>query len=400
VIVVMGVASIADVPNPRPNGWVSDQAHVLGDAGKQQLDGLAERLHADRGIELAVVTVDDVPGTPKQFATALFNRWGIGSAATNNGVLVLLVVGKRRLEIETGRGIEAALPAAWLADMQRDRMVPRFKAGDLRGGLVAGLEAIDEHVRAAPAESSSAAPHGEYRSDGSAVPPTAGSPISPGLAGAPGARPAAPASASAPTAPTTLTAAPADSQGGGGAARGLAGLGAAVFGLVGGGVLVSRMRRRQRTCFQCQPPQTMIALDERADDARLDAGQRTEEAVGSVDYEVLVCPGCQASRTFRHGRWLSSYDTCAGCSYKTSRSTSRTIIEATYDHGGEIEVTESCVHCHRKHCYTRTTSQLTRPSDSSSSSSSSSSASSSSSSSDSSGFSGGSSDGGGAGSSW
>ncbi len=307
-------------------------------------------------------------------------------------MLVLLVVGKRRLEIETGRGIEAALPAAWLADMQRDRMVPRFKAGDFQAGLVAGLEAIDEHVRAAPAESTSAAPHGEYRSSGDVVPPMVSSSSSPGSPASAGARSAAPTDGSAPTAPALATTT--DSQGGGGAAGALAAVGVAVFGLVGGGALVSRTRRRQRTCLDCQPPRTMLALDERADDARLDAGQRTEEAIGSVDYEVLVCPGCQASRTFRHGRWFSGYDSCAGCSYKTSRSTSRTVIEATYDHGGEIEVTESCAHCNRNHSYTRYTSQLTRPSESSSSSSSSSSSDSSS------GFSGGSPDGGGAGSSW
>lgn len=392
----MGVASVADVPSPRPDGWVSDQAHVLGAAGKQQLDGLAGRLHTDRGIELAVVTVDSVPGTPKQFATALFKRWGIGSAATSNGVLVLLVMNKRRLEIETGRGIEAALTSAWLADMQRDRMVPRFKAGDFPGGLVAGLEAVDEHLRAAPAESPGTAPHGEYRSNGDVVPSGGSSSGSPGSPGAPGATSTTPEDSSAPTAPA-LAATPTDAHGGGAAAGALAAVGVALFGLVGGGALVSRTRRRQRTCFHCQPPRAMIALDERADDAKLDAGQRREEAIGSVDYEVLVCPGCQGSRTFRHGRWFSGYDTCAACSYTTSRSTSRTVIEATYDHGGEIEVTESCVHCNRNHSYSRYTSQLTRPSASSGSSSSSSSSSGSDSSS---GFSGGGSDGGGAGSSW
>src|SRR5439155_22521929 len=124
-VVVLGAASVADVPSPRPHGWVTDQAGVLDAAGAQQIDAIAGRLHADRGIELAVVTVDDVQGTPKKFATALFQRWGIGSAQTNNGVLVLLVTGKRRLEIETGRGVEPALTAAWLADMQASTMVPR-----------------------------------------------------------------------------------------------------------------------------------------------------------------------------------------------------------------------------------------------------------------------------------
>ncbi|NLC57662.1 MAG: hypothetical protein GX774_12555, partial [Armatimonadetes bacterium] len=42
---------------------------------------------------------------PKQFATALFNRWGIGKKGKDNGVLVLLVMEARRVEVETGYGI-------------------------------------------------------------------------------------------------------------------------------------------------------------------------------------------------------------------------------------------------------------------------------------------------------
>jgi hypothetical protein len=221
----------------------------------------------------------DVRTPVKRGAPRTPPRWGIGSAATNNGVLILLVTGKRRLEIETGRGIEAALTSAWLADMQRDRMVPRFKAGDFQGGLIAGLEAIDEHLRAAPAESASTAPRGEYRSDGDVVPSTGGSPGSPGSSSSPAATSTAAADSSAPTAATALAATTTDSQGGGAPTGGLAVAGVALFGVVGGGLLVSRMRRRQRICFACQPPQTMIALDERTDDAALDAGQRMEEAI-------------------------------------------------------------------------------------------------------------------------
>lgn len=383
LVVVVGVASVSDVPSPRPSGWVTDQAKVLGPDGVQALDAIAERLHADRGIELAIVTVDDVPGTPKQFATALFNHWGIGSAQTHNGVLVLLVMARRRLEIETGRGIEAALPAAWLADMQRDRMVPRFKLADFRGGLVAGVQAIDEHLRAAPGESTSTAPPGEYRSDGAVG---RGEPVAAATV------PPAPASGPPPPPPR----APAHS-GIASSTGGLIFLGGGVLGLIGGGVLIARSRRRRRICEACKPARQMVKLDELADDAKLDAGQRTEEKIGSVDYEVVVCPGCQASRTLRHGRWFSGYSTCGGCSYKTAKSSTTTLVHATYDHGGQIEIVETCSHCNRRHRYTRSTPRRTRPSPSSSSSRS---YSSSSASSGSSGFGGGSSSGGGAGSSW
>jgi uncharacterized protein len=380
-VVVLGVVSVADVASPRPAGWVTDQAHVVDAASARRLDTIAERLHTDRSIELAVVTVDDVPGTPKQFATELFNRWGIGSSQTHNGVLVLLVMAKRRLEIETGRGIEAALTAAWLADMQRVTMVPRLKSRDFAGGLVAGVEAIDEHLRAAPAETTSTAPPGEYRSDGAPTSATGAADRTRIGAAVPVADPApAPATAGA-------------SSGDGLPVGGLLGAGTVLLGGAGG-LALRAARRRQRTCFRCQPPRTMLMLDEIADDAHLDAGQRTEERIGSVEYEVLVCPGCQASRTLRRGRWFSGHDTCDGCAYKTSRSTSTTLVEATYDQGGEIEVVEACKNCNRHHRYTRSTPARTRPSTSSSSTSYSSSSPSSS------GFSGGSSSGGGAGSSW
>ena len=172
---VVAVQSVAEVPSPRPGGWVTDQADVLDAAAEARLDALAEALHRDRGAEVAVVTVDDVPGTPKQFATELFNAWHIGRADHDDGVLVLMVMGKRRLEIETGRGIEAALPAAWLAEMQAAQMVPAFKRKDIGGGLIAGLVAIDGRLRARPGEADVPATAGEYRSDGAAATTARGS---------------------------------------------------------------------------------------------------------------------------------------------------------------------------------------------------------------------------------
>jgi uncharacterized protein len=390
-VVVMNVVSVADVPSPRPNHWVTDQANVLAPDAEAKLDALAEGLHARRGIELAIVTVDDVRGTPKQFATSLFNAWGIGSAQTNNGVLVLLVMSKRRLEVETGRGIEAALPAAWLADMQTRDMVPQFKAKRFDLGLIAGVQAIVDHLRDAPGESTSTAPVGEYRSDG-VVTKTE-----------PSTQPSVTAPASDPQPATSSTRSHED---GPDPTLPIALGGLALIG-GGGTALALRGRRRRRVCFACTPPRPMIALDELADDAHLDEGQRAEERIASVNYEVLVCPGCQASRTLRHGRWFSGYGTCSGCAYKTGTSTSTTLVSATYDHGGQVEVRESCVNCSFVDTHIRYTSQLTQSSSSSSDSSSSSfssswssSDSSSSSSSSSSGFSGGSSGGGGAGSSW
>ncbi len=392
-VVVMGVASVAAVPNPRPASWVSDEAHILSSAARQQLDEVAGRLHASRGIELAVVTVDDVRGAPKQFATELFNAWGIGSAQSNNGVLVLLVRDRRRLEIETGRGIEAALTADWLATMEARVMVPRFKAGDFAGGLIGGVQAIEEHIRHAPAESTSTAPRGEYRTDERTV-------EGEGSAGIGEISSIVPA------------------PGGGDPRWGfVVGVGAGVLCIALwtlGGWLVRRYRR----CPVCVPARRMIKLDEVADDAHLEPGQRAEEEVGSVNYIVLLCSRCQATRTRRRSLWwLSEYEECPHCSYTTRRSVETTLRLQTYTQEGEVEVSTSCAHCENnetrrytipRHVRAHSSSDSSWLSSGSSSSSydssssfdSSSSSSDSSSSSHDSGFGGGSSDGGGAGSSW
>ena len=379
---VLSIVGVNDVQSPRPNGWVTDQANILDIGVEDKLNTLAQGLKLNKDIEMAIVVVDDVAETPKQFATALFNKWGIGIAQTNPGSLVLLVMGKRRLEIETGKGIEAALPSQWLADMQAKDMVPKFKQKDFAGGLVAGVQAIADHLGVAPGESTSNAPPGEYRDNGKVVPqPSPGQPVQP--------------QPSAPMAPSPAVQAP-PSEDGGVPVGPLAAGGAGAAGLGG---LALFVRRRRRTCTKCEPSRKMFLLDEVEDDKHLDEGERKEEQLRSVDYDVFICRGCQSTKTIRHNKWFSGFSRCSKCRYKTMSSSSTTTVSATYDHGGQVQVTEDCQHCNYHNSYTRYTSALTRPSDTSSSSSSYSSSSSSYVSS-SSGFSGGSSSGGGAGSSW
>lgn len=91
--------SIDEVPNPRDrDGWVTDHAGLLEPGQERQLDELLGQVHAETGAEVAVVTVEDTLDEPKAFATGLFNHWGLGDATANNGVLVLLVLDRRRLE--------------------------------------------------------------------------------------------------------------------------------------------------------------------------------------------------------------------------------------------------------------------------------------------------------------
>jgi len=141
------------IPNPRlvDGGFITDAAQLLGPA-KSVIDARLRALEQRSGAEVAVVILPSIgDAVPKQFATALFEAWGIGKKQQNNGVLILHVLDQRRVEIETGYGVEGALPDVkchWLID---EVVIPAFKRAQFAEGheaLTRGIEYGLEHPNA------------------------------------------------------------------------------------------------------------------------------------------------------------------------------------------------------------------------------------------------------------
>jgi uncharacterized protein len=137
---------VEDIPNPRQTygSWVADMANILSPKAEAELNREISNLEAQNGSEIAVVTVPETSpeATPKEFATKLFNSWGIGKKGKDNGVLFLISKGDRRTEIETGYGAEAILPDAKVGNIIEQEITPHFKQGDFDSGIQAGTEAL------------------------------------------------------------------------------------------------------------------------------------------------------------------------------------------------------------------------------------------------------------------
>ncbi|MGK7962530.1 TPM domain-containing protein [Crocosphaera sp.] len=138
--------TVEDVPNSREmnGGWVTDMANILDQHTERELNHLITQLEAVNGTEIAVVTVPETQpsATPKQFTTELFNHWGIGKQGEDNGILFLISVGDRRVEIETGYGIEPILPDAKVGQIIENKITPQFKKGYYNLGTLEGTEAL------------------------------------------------------------------------------------------------------------------------------------------------------------------------------------------------------------------------------------------------------------------
>ena len=76
------------------------------------------------------------------YALAVAERWQLGQADTDDGLLITVAVNDRKMYILTGYGLEGVLPDAALSRIIRDDITPAFKSGNYAQGLSAGLHAL------------------------------------------------------------------------------------------------------------------------------------------------------------------------------------------------------------------------------------------------------------------
>lgn len=137
---------VQDVPDPKKatgQGYVSDPGSYLSPNGVRQLNSLIGSLENNSTAQVAVVVLPSIGDQiPKDFATELFQFWGIGQAGKDNGLLILVVMDQRRVEFETGYGLEGVLPDLICYRIINENFVPNFKAGDYDAGLISSVNRV------------------------------------------------------------------------------------------------------------------------------------------------------------------------------------------------------------------------------------------------------------------
>ncbi len=120
----------------KPTGYVNDFAHVLDANSTAQMNDICQQIDAKAHAQIAVVTVNSLDGSDiESYAVALFKQWGVGSKATDHGVLILYAIQDRRARIEVGYGLEPILPDGKVGGFQREA-IPQMRSGDYSGALL------------------------------------------------------------------------------------------------------------------------------------------------------------------------------------------------------------------------------------------------------------------------
>ena len=85
--------------------------------------------------------------TVEEYANRLFRHWQLGRAKDDDGALLLVAPSERKVRIEVGYGLEGVLTDAAASTIIQSLILPRFRAGDLQGGVEAGARGLLELLR-------------------------------------------------------------------------------------------------------------------------------------------------------------------------------------------------------------------------------------------------------------
>ena len=148
VALTMICSALADVPDkPRQFAYAYDfGADVLDSGDIETIEKYGQALEEATGVQAIAVAVNFLDGEdPADYATDLINEWGIGDKKENNGVVVLLARGDRRVQIGTGKGIDRTLTGSACGQLI-DRNIGYFADNDFDAGMIALYQDVCQYV--------------------------------------------------------------------------------------------------------------------------------------------------------------------------------------------------------------------------------------------------------------
>ncbi len=154
VLVLALPAPAAAAPDfPELTGRVVDAANIIPDDIEAQLTGKLEALETQSQRQLVVATLPDLQGYEiSDYGFQLGRAWGIGDKDRNDGVILIVAPNERKLRIEVGYGMEPIVTDGLANLIINNAIVPRFKEGDMPGGIVAGTDALIAQLQLPPEE--------------------------------------------------------------------------------------------------------------------------------------------------------------------------------------------------------------------------------------------------------
>ena len=163
VLLLAAGAFALEVP-PAPTQWFTDRANLISAGDAAALNQKLAAFEQESGAQFIVYILPSLEGdSVEDFTIRAVEKWKVGQAKYDNGLVLFVFVQDRKIRVEVGYGLEGTITDAFSSRVIRQYIAPRFQSGDWAGGINAGADALMAQIRKgeAPVEPMERARSGE-----------------------------------------------------------------------------------------------------------------------------------------------------------------------------------------------------------------------------------------------
>ena len=136
------------LPVPPLSGRVIDQTGTLAGAETERLASRLAAFEAESGPQIVVLMVPTTqPEDIAAYAQRVGEAWKIGRRDVGDGLLIVVAKDDRRVNIQTAKALEGAVPDLAARQIIDSAIRPAFRAGDYAGGLNAALDQLIARIK-------------------------------------------------------------------------------------------------------------------------------------------------------------------------------------------------------------------------------------------------------------
>ncbi len=160
-------AQVSEIPFL--TGRITDNAEILTPDSRERISEVMRIYEQNTSNQIAILTMPSLEnGSIEEFSAQVLKSWKLGLKGRDNGVLVVVSPGDRRVRIEVGKGLRNSLSEEAAGRIIRESMAPRFNEGSYDEGLAEGISAIISQLGTAePEQAASQEDQGQTKKDSS-----------------------------------------------------------------------------------------------------------------------------------------------------------------------------------------------------------------------------------------
>ena len=141
----LAVGQTVEIPE-RPSfetSYYEFKTQLLSPAEKKAIEQKLINYADTTSTQIAVVVVSTTGGeAPWKYAFDIADKWKVGQKGKDNGVLLMIAKGDKKIAIQTGMGTQHLLTDAMSKRIIENEITPEFKRGNYYAGIDKGTTAI------------------------------------------------------------------------------------------------------------------------------------------------------------------------------------------------------------------------------------------------------------------